>query len=97
MRLKFSSGGNSAPIPFAAEPPTSYADAKRKLRPELSSALHLALRRAGVITIPGGFGRIFVSFAHDDMVIDRTIAAFERAASELATLALRARASSGGR
>lgn len=68
---------------FTERPPTTYAEAKQALRPDLSARLHLELRRRGVVTIPGGWGRIFLSFAHTQDDLERTAAAFEEAARNL--------------
>ncbi|MCZ8185671.1 MAG: aminotransferase class III-fold pyridoxal phosphate-dependent enzyme [Beijerinckiaceae bacterium] len=68
---------------FSERPPASYDEAKQALRPDLSARLHLELRRRGVVTIPGGWGRIFLSFAHTQDDLDRTAAAFEEAARHL--------------
>lgn len=65
---------------FSTQPPKTYDEAKAALRPDLSARLHLELRRQGVVTIPGGWGRIFLSFAHSDDDLAATGAAFERAA-----------------
>jgi glutamate-1-semialdehyde 2,1-aminomutase len=48
-----------------AEAPGDYAEAVRLLRPGWSQALHLHLRREGVLMMPSGFGRLYLSFAHD--------------------------------
>lgn len=47
------------------EVPRDYAAALRLLRPEWSQALHLHLRRKRVLMMPSGFGRLYLSFAHD--------------------------------
>ncbi len=64
-------------------PPTTYDEAKAALRPDLSARLHLELRRRGVVTIPGGWGRVFLSFAHSDNDLAATAAAFDDAAGSL--------------
>lgn len=69
---------------FAARPPARYDAAKRLIRPEFSHELHLELRRQGVLTIPGGWGRLFMSFVHSPADIDTAIAAYGRAAAALA-------------
>ena len=43
----------------------SFYSSLRLLRPEWSQALHLHLRREGVLMMPSGFGRLYLSFAHD--------------------------------
>lgn len=64
-------------------PPRDYAEARSLLRPEWSAALHVELRRRGVLMMPSGYGRIFLSFAHDQAVLDDMAEAFEGAASAL--------------
>lgn len=71
---------------FAGRAPTRYEEAKALLQPERSLALHMALRREGVLTMPSGWGRLFLSFAHDDADVDFALAAFGRAAQALAPL-----------
>jgi glutamate-1-semialdehyde 2,1-aminomutase len=67
----------------AAEPPRDYAEARRLLRPDWSAALHAALRRHGVLVMPSGYGRLFLSFAHDQAVLDGIAEAFRDAARAL--------------
>jgi len=67
----------------AAEPPRDYADARRLLRPDWSAALHAELRRRGVLVMPSGYGRLFLSFAHDQAVLDGMAEAFRDAARAL--------------
>jgi glutamate-1-semialdehyde 2,1-aminomutase len=69
---------------FADAPPADYAAARAALMPERSLALHLALRREGVVTIPGGWGRVFLSFAHGEAELARTAEAFRKVARTLA-------------
>ena len=68
---------------FAPQAPTRYEAAKTLLQPERSAALHAALRREGVLTMPGGWGRLFLSFAHTEADVDFALAAFGRAAGAL--------------
>ena len=67
----------------AAEPPRDYAEARRLLRPDWSAALHAELRRRGVLVMPSGYGRLFLSFAHDQAVLDGMAEAFRDAARAL--------------
>ncbi len=69
---------------FAGQAPTRYEAAKTLLQPQRSLALHAALRREGVLTIPGGWGRLFLSFAHREADVDFAVAAFARAAGAIA-------------
>lgn len=65
---------------LAAEPPLRYATARALANHEVSRELHLELRRQGVLTIPGlgSWGRIFMSFAHDDADVETATSAFEQ-------------------
>ncbi len=67
----------------AAEPPRDYAEARRLLRPDWSAALHAELRRRGVLVMPSGYGRLFLSFAHDQAVLDGMAEAFRDTARAL--------------
>ena len=69
---------------FAPAPPADYAAAKALVRPELSLALHSALRREGVVVLPSARGRLFLSFAHGEDELASTERAFRAAAEELA-------------
>jgi len=69
---------------FAAKPPTRYDAAKPLIRADLSSELHLELRREGVVTIPSPWGRIFTSFAHSAADSAAVVEAYRRAAGKLA-------------
>jgi len=68
---------------FADTPPSTYAEATGLADPARSLALHLALRRQGVMTLRSPFGRMFLSAAHTEAEIDTTIAAFAAAAPAL--------------
>lgn len=69
---------------FADRPPTRYDQAKPLIRADLSAALHLELRRHGVVTIPSPWGRIFTSFAHSAADDAAVIDAYSQAALTLA-------------
>ncbi|MBH0238253.1 aminotransferase class III-fold pyridoxal phosphate-dependent enzyme [Methylobrevis albus] len=66
---------------FADAAPRSYAEAHARLRPERSAALHAALRRHGVMTMPSPYGRLYLSSAHDAGVISELAGAFAAAAA----------------
>ncbi len=68
---------------FDEEAPATYETATAIVQPEQSIALHLALRREGVMTMPQPFGRVYVSFAHDAEVIEETAMAIGRAVNAL--------------
>jgi glutamate-1-semialdehyde 2,1-aminomutase len=70
---------------FADKAPTRYVQAKALIRAELSAELHLELRRNGVVTIPGGWGRVFLSFAHTAEDCAAVADAYRKSARRLAT------------
>jgi glutamate-1-semialdehyde 2,1-aminomutase len=51
---------------FAPAPPATYHDAVAMARPDLSLQLHLELRRRGVLIMASPYGRLYLSFAHDE-------------------------------
>jgi glutamate-1-semialdehyde 2,1-aminomutase len=69
---------------FAPEPPRTYAAAVAALAPALTERLHVALRRAGVVSMPSPFGRHYLSFAHDAAAEAEMAEAFREAAATLA-------------
>ena len=58
---------------FAAAPITNYAEAQTADHERYASFFHGMLER-GVFLAPSGYETTFVSLAHSDAVIDRTIA-----------------------
>ncbi len=69
---------------FADEAPTSYAEAVRVVRGDLSLVLHHAMRRHGVLTVPSLYGRYYLSFAHDAEAMAQLTAAVEASAEAVA-------------
>ncbi|MFM9860207.1 aminotransferase class III-fold pyridoxal phosphate-dependent enzyme [Pseudoxanthobacter sp. M-2] len=69
---------------FTAEPPRDYAAAIAAVDGGRTERLHAALRRHGVVTMPSPFGRLYLSFAHDDAAEAEMVEAFEAAAAALA-------------
>jgi glutamate-1-semialdehyde 2,1-aminomutase len=69
---------------FGNETPSGYERAAALAAPDLSLRLHLELRRHGVLVMPSAYGRIYVSFAHDDEAFAIMEAAFLQAARALA-------------
>lgn len=55
---------------FGKEPPATYEMAAATADQERTVAFHTALRRADVMTMPQAFGRFYLSFAHDDAVME---------------------------
>lgn len=84
LAVSTSGPGSVFSLWFTPQAPTRYEAAKALLQPERSAALHAALRREGVLTMPGGWGRLFLSFAHTEADVDFALAAFGRAAGVLA-------------
>ncbi len=83
IALSTSGYGNVFAIWFAHEAPHDYAAAARAADGERSLALHLALRREGVLVMPSPFGRHYLTFAHDDAALEELGAAFRKAAAAL--------------
>lgn len=69
---------------FAPRPPASYAEAAAMADPALTLQWHLALRRRGVLAMPFPFGRLYLSFAHDDAVCAELAAIVDGVAAALA-------------
>ena len=67
---------------FAGSPVTDYAAAQQADHERYARFFHGMLDR-GVFLAPSGYETLFVSLAHDDDVLDRTIAAAHEAAAEL--------------
>ncbi|ESZ02172.1 MULTISPECIES: aminotransferase class III-fold pyridoxal phosphate-dependent enzyme [unclassified Mesorhizobium] len=63
--------------------PKTYENAVAIADPGQSLLFHLALRRAGVMVMPQPFGRLFLSFSHDEEVCGETAKAFRIAVSSL--------------
>ncbi|MCY0389527.1 aminotransferase class III-fold pyridoxal phosphate-dependent enzyme [Robbsia sp. Bb-Pol-6] len=71
--------GNVFGIWFGAQAPSTYDEACLIADPAMSLALHWQLRQAGVLLMPSPHGRLYLSFAHDDAVVDQLVSAFEKA------------------
>jgi len=67
----------------SATAPTDYEKASKLASPAFSTALHLALREHGVMVMPSPYGRIYISFDHDEEVMQEMKAAFKQAAERL--------------
>jgi glutamate-1-semialdehyde 2,1-aminomutase len=68
---------------FAPRPPATYAEAAEMADPALSLRWHVALRQRGVLAIPFAFGRLYLSFAHDDAVCAELVKIVAAAAEDL--------------
>jgi glutamate-1-semialdehyde 2,1-aminomutase len=82
---------------LAEKPPRHYEEATRLVDPPLSLKLHLLLREHGVVTIPGGWARLFLSFAHGDAEEQRVVDAYRVVARTLRDDILRAVEARSGR
>lgn len=51
---------------FSPTPPATYRDAVAMARPDLSLQLHLELRRRHALIMASPYGRLYLSFAHDE-------------------------------
>jgi glutamate-1-semialdehyde 2,1-aminomutase len=83
MTLSTSGYGSVFGYWFAERPPRDYAEGVRLLRPHIWSEVHMALRRQGVMTKPGAWGRSLLSTAHDDEALATARAAFAEAARQV--------------
>ena len=70
---------------FRDDPPTDYDEA-RACDLDAFAAFHAAMRHAGVLLPPSQFETWFVSLAHDEAAIDRTVAAARSALGRVAGL-----------
>ncbi|KRW59701.1 aspartate aminotransferase family protein [Pseudomonas sp. TTU2014-080ASC] len=84
VRVTTSGYGSVFTIWLGDVEPTSYNQAAEIANTEFSKALHLALRKSGVLMMPSPYGRIFLSFEHTDSVIEEMKQAFSVAAKEIA-------------
>ncbi|WP_397452089.1 aspartate aminotransferase family protein [Pseudomonas sp. NA-150] len=83
MTVTTSGYGNVFGIWLAAHAPTTYEEALRSANLVFTKALHLALREAGVLMMPSPYGRIYISFDHNHIVVGEMKVAFEKAATKL--------------
>ncbi|WP_321794664.1 aspartate aminotransferase family protein [Caballeronia sp. J97] len=72
--------GNVFSIWFSETPPKTYDEGLALVNNELSLALHMHLRREGILIMPSPYGRMYISFAHDAAVVAEMQVAFERVA-----------------
>ncbi len=68
---------------FAEKPIRNYRDAARYADHEIFRRWWLGMLERDVLFHPGAFENLFVSFAHSDMDIDRTLAAADQVAGLL--------------
>jgi glutamate-1-semialdehyde 2,1-aminomutase len=67
----------------SAEAPKDYAEAARLADSDWTLALHKALRRHGVMTMPFAFGRVYLTFAHDDEALQALLDGYKAAIASL--------------
>ena len=84
MTLQTSGYGNVFSIWPSERPPATYDRAAGEVDQRFSTELHLALRRHGVLVMPSAFGRLYLSFAHSDDVVEEMKRAFAAAAVQMA-------------
>jgi len=76
-----SSGYGSVFTPWNRDQaPTDYVQAEACADPEWTRALHFALRARGVLIMPFAYGRLYLTFAHDEAVLAELEAAFTEVA-----------------
>lgn len=68
---------------FGDAAPQSYAEATERLDEPRWRAMHEALRRQGLLTMPSPYGRLYLSAAHDNAMIDEMIEIFGEAAGSI--------------
>lgn len=85
VAVKTSGYGTVFSLWFAAEAPTDYEAAQRLADPRRSNDLHLALRQRGLLVMPSPYGRLYVSFAHDQEAFELMQAAVADAALAMGT------------
>jgi len=83
MKAITSGYGNVFGIWFGDHAPMTYEEAHVMADPVVSLALHHQLRREGLLLMPSPYGRLYLSFAHDEDVVDRILMAFKRAVPRL--------------
>ncbi len=80
MALATSGFGTVFSVWFTDAAPADYDTARRVADPDLSLELHLRLREYGLIVMHAPYGRLYVSFAHDDEALAIMEAAITAAA-----------------
>jgi glutamate-1-semialdehyde 2,1-aminomutase len=63
----------------SATPPLTYAEAVQVADSDWTLALHKALRRQGVTTMPFAFGRVYLTFAHDEKALQMLLDGYKAA------------------
>lgn len=76
--------GSVFTIWFADRAPSNYAETRGKADAAITLRLHETLRRRGLLIMPFAFGRLYLSDAHNDDVIEEMIGIFKDAARDMA-------------
>ncbi len=69
---------------FVPDAPATYDQGVAGLREKAADAFHIAMRRHGVMVLPRSWSRMFVSFAHGEGEMARTLEALPSAAAAVA-------------
>lgn len=75
--------GNVFTIWLGEQSPESYKESLAIANNDFSRDLHLELRREGVLIMPSPYGRIYISFEHDEDVLQEMLESFRKALPRL--------------
>ncbi|RMS63885.1 Glutamate-1-semialdehyde 2,1-aminomutase [Pseudomonas syringae pv. aceris] len=67
----------------SAVPPKDYADAAQMADSRWTLALHKALRRQRVMSMPFAFGRTYLTFAHQEQALQALLEGYKAAIASL--------------
>lgn len=87
MPVRTSGFGTVFSLWFGPDVPRDYEEAQGVVDVDKSMALHLHLRQHGVLVMPSPYGRLYVSFAHDDEAFGLMGDAFAKAADAMCSTA----------
>ena len=80
LPLSTSGCGSLFSLWHAPRAPLDYSEASVWVNPQRSLQLHLALRRRGLLLMPGGYGRIHLSTCHTAPVLQQMLEIFTQVA-----------------
>ena len=83
LDVRTSGFGTVFSVWFSSEIPADYEAAQAMADNERSMALHLQLRQHGALVMPSPYGRLYVSFAHDEEALGLLREAFVKAAQAM--------------
>lgn len=83
IQVRANGFGSVFSVWFGPTAPSNYDAAERMADPGRSMALHLHLRAHGMLAMPSPYGRMYVSFAHDDEAFGLMRAAVAAAAQAM--------------